>query len=512
MRKIAGLNLIWMIIAFWTMLGTGTGYEQRTHGMVITENNVFTEAAGQLANPNRGFYVMYGFIPEDEEQGFERLVTERIQKDNNMLVMVQINLRNYTEGPISEPGLKNIEDIFKALKGLNKQYIVRFLYDWNGRNAETEPENVEIILNHMRQLEYIFREYSDIIFVQQGLFIGNWGEMNGTKHLESMQELALQLARVTDEKTYLAVRMPAQWRKITELEALNVEAAGGMNEKESLAYRLSLFNDGIMGNEGDYGTYGTKSRSEAGIYSTWNRKEELEFQDELCRLVPNGGEVILENPVNDFENAMQSLKTMHITYLNSDYDRNVLNKWAESVVTEEGVFNGMDGLTYVERHLGYRLLIADATLEYEFWQDKLSVELKLKNVGFAPMYKEPEKYLVVKCVATGELMSYPVMAELRSLAGGNDSEELLAVTQKVSLAGFSAGEYEVYFLVKDNDSGCYIELANEQEMTELGYRVGSFTVEELINPLTGEKLEPGSSIGEALKDMLDKRQEEGNVQ
>ena len=82
------------------------------------------------------------------------------------------------------------------------------------------------------------------------------------------------------------------------------------------------------------------------------------WQNLLCRYVPNGGAVIINNPLNDFENAVATLKKMHVSYLNYDYDQEVLDKWS-SVIVGKGVYQGMDGLTYIERHLGYRILIND---------------------------------------------------------------------------------------------------------------------------------------------------------
>ena len=80
----------------------------------------------------------------------------------------------------------------------------------------------------------------------------------------------------------------------------------------------------------------------------------------VCR---PAGEVIVDNPYNDLENAIADLKTMHVSYLNEDYDRNVLDKWAGTVVNTDDCYDGMDGWSYVERHLGYRLWIAGAAFE-----------------------------------------------------------------------------------------------------------------------------------------------------
>lgn len=469
------VKVVVLLMITWFVHANNGFLAGRIHGKVDYETITFSESNQQLENPNRGFYIMYGFIIEDEIEWANQTVEtmERLYSDDRMLAMIQINLCNYTDRPISEQGLKYIESLFHEFRTLKKQYLVRFLYDWEGKNAETEPQDVELILQHMRQLKDIFHEYADIIFTYQGLFIGNWGEMNGTKHYAEIPRLALQLAAVTDEETYLAVRMPAQWRIATGMEGVTEEGW----YKSSLARRLGLYNDGIMGNIGDYGTYGNWSKVDVGVYNPWNREEELDFQDELCELVPNGGEVIVDNHVNDFENAIRDLARMHLTYLNIDFDKNVLDKWAKSTYTGDGCYFGMDGLSYVERHLGYRLLIAENFMDYDVWKDSLSLNVSIKNVGFAPLYIEPEVYLTVQKKETGDIRQYLLKTDLCSLAGGNESEKQYVLVEEISLTEFIPGEYEIYLSLRDKDSNYIIQLANEQGLEEYGYLLGEIRLD-----------------------------------
>ena len=183
------------------------------------------------------------------------------------------------------------------------------------------------------------------------------------------------------------------------------------------------------------------------------------------------------------------MATMHITYLNSQYDQAVLNKWAEAIVTEDSCFNGMDGLSYVERHLGYRLLINKVDFSYDFWPDILTVNVTLQNVGFAPMYRQPEIYCVISDADGTEIRSFGIQEDVRVLTGGNETEKLLTISRDISLTGFEAGEYNVYLYMKDTASGKQILLANEQDEEVLGYRLGQITMEPLINPITGKELE-----------------------
>lgn len=435
----------------------------------------FTESARQLQNPNRGFYSLYSFWITDEQVDYQELINEKYQNDTDTeLTLVKICLQNYRGNMISEAGLANIKNLFLALESLDKQLIIRVAYDDEGKNEQYEPENLDIILQHMNQLGPVFEEHHRQIFIIQGLFTGNWGEMNGTRYNspEDMRKLANQLADVTDESIYLSVRTPAQWRGIIEADNPENEMMTG----NPLAVRLGLFNDGILGNESDYGTYRTEYNVEMDSLGRWFRKEELLFQKELCRYVPNGGEVIQDNPYNDFENAVSGLAERRIAYLNKDYDQAVLQKWAEETVTEESCFSGMDGYSYIERHLGYRLLIADTKLEYRKGRKGILAEVSLKNVGFAPVYKEPVIRMTL-CSEEGEaVFSKEMSYVVRNLAGGDESEMIQTDSVEIPLKGLSKSNYNVYFSIEDIDTGKYIELANEQEDEKYGYCIGTVRI------------------------------------
>lgn len=447
------------------------------HGMsgkVEVESFAFTESAKELRNPNRGFYRLYRFTVTEELADYTEFVeTQYLNDTDTELTLVQICLQAYRQSAIGENGLANIEGLFRALDGLDKQLIIRFMYDEEGQNELHEPESIDIILQHMEQLRPVLHKRGRGIFIIQGLFTGNWGEMNGTRYssAEDMQCLAGKLEDITDSSTYLAVRMPAQWRSITGNDNPS-EALTGC----SLAGRLSLFNDGMLGSESDYGTYLSEEFTGVDEYGRWEREKELDFQRILCREVPNGGEVIHDNSYNDFENAVKGLSAMHVTYLNKDYDQTVLDKWKSALVTEEGCFYGMDGYTYIERHLGYRLLIKDAELIYSKEKSCVNASVTLKNVGFAPLYKIPEIKVTLRSKKDGQILKKKMSCAVKELAGGEESEVLQDAYAEILLEGLERGEYDVYFSMEDPADGKTIMLANEQEEEEHGYRIGRIII------------------------------------
>lgn len=55
-----------------------------------------------------------------------------------------------------------------------------------------------------------------------------------------------------------------------------------------------------------------------------------------------GGEAVNDNVYNDGANAQEYLRKLHVTYLNSQYDDKVLNKWKDCGIYEK-----------ISRSLGY---------------------------------------------------------------------------------------------------------------------------------------------------------------
>lgn len=452
----------------------------------VIEQVEFTESDRKLNNPNRGFYQLYEFMITDEEMNYKEFIEEWYPKITDInLMFVQINLQSYRNGDITQKGLENIEKLFDILETYEKQLIIRFVYDREGKIDEYDPESLEVILKHMEQLEGTLKSHCNQIFIVQGLFTGNWGEMNGSKYdtAENWKILAEKLAQVTDKSTYLSVRTPAQWRSLISAEQIPegvlsyMPETFGIEKEDSISPlwgRLGLFNDGMFGNESDYGTYGERIISDVLWDVGWKREDELAFQNELCRLVPNGGETIVDNPYNDLPNALRDLSTMHVTYLNKWHDEAVLQKWAETVVEEDGCFNGMDGYTYVERHLGYRLFIESVQLSYRRRGARLSVKIDMRNVGFAPVYRNPElKLLIHKEGTEEEPFVYPIDGWLSCLAGGDEAETVLTLRTEINLEEFSEGNYKIYFAVVDPASQIHIRLANQQNEEIYGYCLGT---------------------------------------
>lgn len=432
----------------------------------------FSESNKPLQNPYCSFYHIIGYTLTDDYTPSDNYANAT-RSYAESLALLEINLKNYRTADISEKGLKQLDDILGAWeKSPNgTRLILRFLYDWDGAVLATEPDSLEIVLKHMEQVSESVNRYRDAVYIMQGVFIGNWGEMHHSKFsdINSVSILVNRLNELIDPSVYLSVRTPSIWRAVNNLYE-PPEKFPSFGKDNFLTGRLGLFNDGILGSDTDLGTYGSTLKKDAVSPAyQGTREDELEFQNMLCRYVPNGGEVVYNNNLCGLETAVSALKKMHVSYLNADYDSRVLEKWKSSVWTGNDAFNGCDGYTYIKAHLGYRYLIDCCKIKKSgLIKPDYTLYLTIKNSGFSNTLKPFEASVMLVSAKTGEGTSVPLNADLRSIGGGDKK----TFTAKLPIKESEQGEYLIYFSVKDKASGQTVLLGNNNEITNNGYLLG----------------------------------------
>lgn len=442
----------------------------------------YTESSAQISNPYCGFYRMNGYTLSDTAtaQSASDWGKDRCKKDSYQLMLLEINLKNYANKSLSQTALNQLDNILSECKTAKKQIILRFLYDWDGKATATEPSDLNRIKDHMKQVSATVNKYKDTIYILQGVFTGNNGEMHGTNYGNDNQvrELMEQLADVTDEDIFLAVRTPAHLRSILH----NKSALSATDAYTgTLASRLGLYNDGMLGSVYDLGTYDdTPFENPSDFSEKGTRDEELHFQDTLCQYVPNGGEVTIDNSYNDLDNAVADLSIMHVSYLNADHDTAVLNKWKNSSYTKDSVFPNANGYEYIQAHLGYRYVLQDSHFDFHsFAGDDATLYLTIANVGFAPAYREYTTTLSVTNTDTQE--SFEIENTI-------DNREITAQDSSVFMTDFDVrslddGTYELTLSMKDPATGQVIHFANTDYESEDTIPLGTLTVQKPNLPL-----------------------------
>jgi hypothetical protein len=206
----------------------------------------------------------------------------------------------------------------------------------------------------------------------------------------------------------------------------------------------------------------------------WLRAQELDYQDELCRKVPNGGEAVVDNPYNDAENAIADLSKMHVSYLSRMHHAEVLEKWKNSTVTTDDVWSGQDAYTYIGAHLGSRYRCKGVTLT-DLDDDKKTASLTLTwcNTGFAPSYS-PLTLNVQIVNEQGETVAQTSYDndELTTVCSGED----VTISLPLELSGYAQGTYRI-LLSCETEDGTVLEQASLLPQTDGAYQVADFTVD-----------------------------------
>lgn len=431
------------------------------------------ESAEELHNPYIGWYRIHNYMLSDTAS--YDLSEIRSQEHRAGLVLLEFNLKNYADRPITDQGLSLLDQVLESWQSTGRQLILRFFYDWegNGNTLEAEPQDLSLILTHMSQTAEAVNRYSDCVYILQGIFIGPWGEMHSSRYAtnEDMLTLANHLASVTDPEIFLAVRTPQQWR----LLAGSTEPVSGSTAfNGSPASRLSLFNDGMLGSDTDLSTY-SQEPSAGGFsqYEKSSRQDEIAFQDQLCAFVPNGGEVVMPNPYNDFSAAVRDLSAMHISYLNSAYDEAVFSKWRTETCSENSPYDGMNGFDYISRHLGYRYVLRSSECTSILpWEKNTELAVTLENTGFSNCYRPFDVSLTLKETGTNRTFTFPAQTDTRLWAPG----EKIRLTFPVNIREYATGTYDVFLKISDPVSGSPVFLANDGPVTDDGHALGHLEI------------------------------------
>ncbi len=434
-----------------------------------------SESNESLANPYTGFYTMTGITLSDTDVPS---IPDTLQSagTSTQLVMLEINLLPYRDRDISDAALSHLDTFLSGWKASGHQLIIRFLYDWNGNNLTSEPDTIGQIITHMQQIAPVINRYKDTVYLLQGIFAGNYGEMNHSRYLDqhSMTLLMSTLDSSIDPSIFLSVRTPRHRRMILNSAKLPSETSAFDG---TLSSRLGLFNDGMLGSANDTGTYGDGSHDTSEFLESWSRNDELAYQDKLCRYVPNGGEVIIDNPYNDLEQALSDLRTMHVSYLNKDYDATVLKKWKQTTYTgKDTIYANLSGYRYIADHLGYRYVSVKSHLSRpSLLSRNASISVILKNTGFSNAYRSFDVMLSVVDAGGNLRDSIPITTDTRLW----DSGEETRLTASVPVSSYGTGSYRIYLKLTDPALNREILLASDASHNQYGYMLGQFTLSHL---------------------------------
>lgn len=411
--------------------------------------------------PDCGWYNLGGYCLGDDYSESDLQMNLNWDDETDVTTdLVEINLKAYSDRDLDEKALSQLDHILSEYRNRKHSVILRPLYDWEGKSALTEPSSVDQVYSHIDSLATVINRYKDTVFVIQGVFLGDVGEMHGSAIFTNklMTDIIKYLYEKTDPSIYLAVRTPAQLRFITgSKEPLSLsDAFSG-----SLRSRLGLFNDGFLGSQDDLGTYGSSDKVRAkDLLTQWKRSDETDFQNTLSRFVISGGETGADpdhpSSLSDLPQALDEIKKIHISYLNRGYSETVINKWKNTQVTLPDGSTTTDGSTAVGMYLGVRPEVTDVAINLDgFLLSHTDVSVTIKNSGSAPLYRSATARLTVTS-ESGETYEVSEPVDLKALA----SDDSVTETFSLKTRSLKAGTYSLHLSLESDASGRPVLLSN----------------------------------------------------
>jgi hypothetical protein len=300
--------------------------------------------------------------------------------------------------------------------------IVRFAYTLPGPEwPPTTPYGdapLPRVLKHIKQLTPILRENSDVIeLVQQG-FIGLWGEGYYTDYFSDPADPSIvtdqnwadrlavtdALLRALPRDRMIQVRTPYMKQR---MYGVPTGTAGALDAAQayngSALARIGHHNDCFLASPDDYGTY---------LSNPLELDKDFVAQD--TNYVPEGGETCAVNsPRSDWPSASEEMARLHFSFLNTDYNQDVLSTWGDNITT-------------AKKQLGYRFSLVKGTFtESTRPRADVSVNLDIRNSGWAAPYNPRTVQVIFQ--GTKHSYSVTVPADPRRWAAGTTTSLALDV-------------------------------------------------------------------------------------
>ncbi len=421
-----------------------------------TTTITYTPTTEQFANPERGFYKfldMYSSNPFTWWDG--ALTTFRTEQDISLVYCVFI-LDTFKTSDITPAFLTTIEDNFDAVRRAGLKCILRFAYTYDpspDNNNDNEPDppygdaNKQQVLDHIAQLEPIIQANSDVILVWQAGFIGIWGEwyytdyfleetslypsaptpwiISEAMHANRFDVTSAMLDALPDSRM-LQVRYPHAKISFPTFDDTPLPAANAFDNSDRA--RIGYHNDCFLASDTDFGTFSDAS--------------DRTFMAAETQYMPMGGETCNVNPPrSNCPTAVAELAQFHYTYLNIDYNTDVLDGW--KTVAQGNCYPA------IEKALGYRLALTSGEYQTSVRPgDSVTLALNLTNSGYAaPINPRPVKVLLS---GSSGVFSAELTTDIRTWSPENSP---LTLNETLSVPScIPAGSYDLLLHLPDADS------------------------------------------------------------
>jgi len=341
----------------------------------------FTEFTGTLANPERGHYRARDVFRSSDVLKSSEVKAQRA--DGYTLWYLGFYLDKFMSGDISDTFLGYIQSCFDALRSGGAKGIIRFAYSDSyeeGTSMAKEDAPVDVVMRHVEQIKPILQKNEDVLFVFQAGFVGTWGEWYYTPHFvyrpssdadfQPRKKLTEALLDAVPASRQIELRTPQFKMRMYGLSVRDSLTAATAHDGSARS-RLGGHNDCFGASVDDYGTFDQEEK-------------DREFWKADSRYTIMGGETCNKSSYCSCSASQRDLKDYHWTYLNKDYNSDVLDGWNKSGCYDE-----------IVRRLGYRLVLKDVHYDKDIEAGKpCTVTLRFYNKGYAAPMNPRDAILV----------------------------------------------------------------------------------------------------------------------
>lgn len=452
--------------------GSGTGGGNEGGGPtppVVTPYSVkqtlnYNESIAKIDNPDQGFYYPVlirlgaeGVLGSNTNAALTEHETDYKLFHLRFDISALSGAINGNEDlEFSQAAMNALRNELNTYKNKQKNVIVRFAYDpyYRGEHSNPEPQ-FNMLLSHVEKISSVLNDFEDCITAVEAGMIGKWGEMtSGTNYLGSTYYTPLLETFLSNTQNIkILARTPQMiydYLRVSNKDVLQNNTIT-LNAKTK---RLGFYNDSFLNNWNDLGTYLNIDSIDdvEGTNANTCRYVHEAFLGQFTANTGFGGETVKNsNPLGDLhiiDKCLPEMKTLHLSYLNGTYDSNTLNVWKEQIYDNtcvhdqpcdcalDELYYGQTGYTYIENHMGYRLVLKDSVFDYTSKYDELTVKLNLENVGFGNFNKT--KNLKLMFVNESGTVVY------QNAVGTYNGESNITLTTSMNLQN---GNYKVYLCV-----------------------------------------------------------------
>lgn len=310
---------------------------------------------------------------------------------------------------LTEDALNVLQQTFDNIRDFGGRVIVRICYDpwYNGRSNVTPAH--EWVLKHVEQLAPVLSKNTDVIVALEMGMHGAYGEMHSDTSItyDRVAEAVNMMLRNTPPELKILTRTGNYSAKVLGFDNWGVDFhidgekfAEIAKAKGDTMYRVGMFNDGYLGTQYDYGTWG------ADCKTSICREEGVAWLEKYSVNTPYGGEALTTADGYQVINtpeflAYEGFRT-HTSYLNIQWNNNLIDSWKKTPFKQKDFdydparVDSLSGFKYINDHLGYRFVLRESWLSDTVVADGiLRAKLRIQNVGFGNLTRKMKASLYI---------------------------------------------------------------------------------------------------------------------